>query len=197
MIRVCIGSHKRFERCEPVIRWSIIKHASEPVEIIFLRPEYFGYPDSGCTGFSKMRYCVPNICNFSGSAIYLDVDMILMSDIAELWINHAVDDVDFWHCMIDGSDEVSVINCENTQYIRHFPRDPLSNIPDNYPSIPKEWNCEDWNHKNWKLEDAKLIHFTDLKRQPWSCDNPHSKELAKIWFELESEAKFKANRYMM
>lgn len=168
MIRVFVGSHKKFERCEPVIKRSILKHASEPVEINIMRPEYYGCEDSGCTGFSKMRWEVPRICNYEGHAIYLDVDMILMADIKELWSYKAYRSA----TIADGSTEVMVLNCENLESVG---------------IIPKQWNCEDYSYPVWKIEDAKLIHFTDLKCQPWIHEHPHP-ELAKVWFDMEREA---------
>lgn len=171
MIRVFIGSHKRFERCEPVIKYSILKHASEPVEINIMRPEYYGCEDSGCTGFSKMRYEIPRICNYEGYAIYLDVDMVLMTDIKNLWEQrHYEKDV----ILCDGSTEVMVFNCKNKRL------NPLK-------WIGLSWNCEDYNYQNWKIEDAKLIHFTDLTSQPWFGGTKYP-ELAKLWFDLEIES---------
>jgi hypothetical protein len=171
MIRVFIGSHKRFERVEPVIEYSIRKHASESVEVNIMRPEYYGYPDSGCTGFTEMRYKIPEICGYEGFAIYLDVDMILMDDIAKLW---AYKKPCHWVKMHDGSSEVMVMDCnKESRYCSN--------------SIPIEWNCEDCFPENWEMENAKLIHFTDLKCQPWFYDHPN-KELAQIWFDMEKEA---------
>jgi len=72
----------------------------------------------------------------------------------------------------DGSSEVMVVNC---------------GCSNRFNIIPAEWNCEDWNAANWKIEDAKLIHFTDLKSQPWFGGTKYP-ELAKIWFDLEKEA---------
>lgn len=189
MIRVFIGSHKRFDRVEPVIKHSILKHASEPVEINIMRPEYYGCEDSGCTGFSKMRYEIPRICDYQGCAIYLDVDMILMSDIRGL-----ASLVDYFNprfgglSMSDRSDEVCIINCEWFGNKKHF---HLSNRQGFQmalePKIPKEWNCEDYDFPNWKVEDAKLIHYTDLKSQPWFGGKKYP-ELAKLWFDMEREA---------
>lgn len=170
MIRVFIGSHKRFERVEPVIEYSIRKHASEPVEINFMRPEYYGCEDSGCTGFSEMRWQISRICNHEGYAIYLDVDMVLMADIKDLWDLKAPYET---RLMYDGSSEVMVIDCKKTKALTH--------------EIPGEWNCEDYNFPNWKIEDAKLIHFTDLKSQPWFGGTKYP-ELAQLWFDLEKEA---------
>lgn len=166
-IRIFIGSHKKFSRCEPVIKYSIEKYASQPVDIKFLRPEYYGKQDTGCTGFSKMRWEIPRICDYKGHAIYLDVDMILMSDIAELWAYKSNKTV----LLKDGSTEVMVMNCSNTDSVK---------------SIPLEWNVEDYSATPDDLITARLIHFTDLKCQPWFHEHPKP-WLSKIWFDMEKE----------
>lgn len=170
MINIVIGSHKRFERVEPVIEYSILKHASEPVNIIIARPEYFNLPDSGCTGFSDIRKHVPTIMNFQSSAIYLDVDMLLVSDIAELWEMRRPGK--HW-VMLDGATEVAVMDCRERVKCQCV--------------IPREWNVTDWNCELEQLETAKLLHFTDLKNQPWFYEHPKP-WLADIWYQYEREA---------
>ncbi|MFW0776215.1 MAG: hypothetical protein ACN2B6_00655 [Rickettsiales bacterium] len=171
MIRVFIGSHKKFERCEPVIEYSIRKYASEPVDIKFLRPEYYGCEDAGCTGFSLMRWEIPRICNYEGHAIYLDVDMILLADIADLWAYKSTNHV----ILKDSSTEVMVLNCAKS---RECPKLEI---------LLEHWNVEDWKAEPKDLETAKLIHFTDLKNQPWFYDHPKP-WLSQIWFDMEREA---------
>lgn len=172
MINIVIGSHKRFERVEPVIEHSIRKHTKSDINIIIARPEYFGYKDEGCTGFSKIRWMVPEIVGYKGFAIYLDVDMIVMSDIQELFEMRRKNR---WCCLADGSTEVMVIDCEarKTEISRN---------------IPGEWNVEDYSAEPRDLKMAKILHFTDLKSQPWFFDHPKG-WLSKIWFKYEKDSK--------
>lgn len=167
-IKVFIGSHKRFARCEPVIEYSIRKYASEPVDIQFLRPDRYGCPETGCTGFSRMRWEIPRICNHKGYAIYLDVDMILMTDIKELW-----DMRQEGKCltMMDGSTEVMVMDCNYASKLAY---------------IPHEWNVEDYRATREDIAEAKIIHYTDLKTQPWFYEHPKP-WLSGIWFDMERE----------
>ena len=37
------------------------------------------------TGFSFFRFAIPELCNYSDRALYLDADMQVFSDLAELW----------------------------------------------------------------------------------------------------------------
>lgn len=102
LVRVFVG-------CDPndcdleqmmVLEHTLRKHASLPVEIHWMRlsrnAQSFWYsdparPDGGwrterwATPFSGFRWGVPAHCGFEGRAIYMDTDMIVMADIAELW----------------------------------------------------------------------------------------------------------------
>ena len=37
------------------------------------------------TGFSFARFAIPALCGFAGRALYLDADMLVFADVAELW----------------------------------------------------------------------------------------------------------------
>lgn len=162
-VRVCIGTAERYRAIEPHITHAIHRHASQSVEIRWMRAGENGLKETGCTGFSMYRYAVPELCGYAGSAIYLDVDMLVLSDIAELWDYGRQGE---WVCLADGSTEVMVIDCSvrnSIPPIRELMRLHKSQVrPVLTNRIPLEWNCEDS-----APEGAKLIHFTDLKRQPW------------------------------
>jgi len=134
-----------------------------------VRPGDLGMPEEGCTGFTMLRYAVPQWCRENGypAAIYLDVDMLVLGDIQELAQYHREGK---WVTLIDGSDEVSVIDAgvmlpgyrdlrRNARHRLHPPKEAL---------IPLEWNCEDC-----VPDGAKLVHFTDLNTQPWWFDHPN------------------------
>jgi lipopolysaccharide biosynthesis glycosyltransferase len=42
--------------------------------------------------FSGFRWAIPESCNFEGRAIYMDADVIVLCDIAELWSHPMQDD---------------------------------------------------------------------------------------------------------
>lgn len=68
--------------------------------------------------------------------------------------------------------EVMVVNCAKKTSIK---------------IIPPEWNIEDYSATPEDLKTAKIIHFTDLKTQPWFYEHPKP-WLSKIWFDMEREA---------
>lgn len=99
-VRIFIGCPANNEDLESqsVLEYSIRKYATEEVDITWMKlstdPKSFWFSDKGrrgwltrgwATPFSALRWSIPAYCNFEGKAIYLDVDMILKADIAELW----------------------------------------------------------------------------------------------------------------
>ena len=68
---------------------SIIRLSSEPVQIIPLAlnllKDYTELHTDGSNSFVYSRFLVPYLQSFTGWAIYIDGDMILRTDIAELW----------------------------------------------------------------------------------------------------------------
>lgn len=88
-IRICIGSDQYQVAAAETLEYSIRKHASQPVEIFHMsdldlpEPKYSGNRPG--TGFSFYRFVIPKLMGYSGKAIYLDADMLVFGDIAELW----------------------------------------------------------------------------------------------------------------
>lgn len=147
-IPVFIGISERFRVIEGMTERSIRAHTEAAVDIVHLYPAV----ESGCTGFSDVRYQIRK-------GIYLDCDMVVLGGIDELWSYRKEGK---FVCMQDGSTEVAVIDC------KHF----CTNKREQYLlpkvcSIPPEWNIEDR-----VTPDAKIVHFTDLKTQPWFHDHP-------------------------
>ena len=67
---------------------SILRHAREPVSIIPLYLPQLPYREShgdGSNQFIYSRFLVPYLCGFNGWALYMDSDMIVKSDVCELF----------------------------------------------------------------------------------------------------------------
>ena len=100
-VRIFVGVSGNDEDLEfqAVLHYSLEKYASEPIDLTWMRferdPSSFWYSDPNkkkgwrtdwwATPFSALRWGIPEACNFEGKAIYMDVDMIAMDDIAKLW----------------------------------------------------------------------------------------------------------------
>lgn len=161
VINVYIGISKRFEPIAGLTQRSILANTEADVNITYLYPRV----EAGCTGFSNVRYSIRK-------GVYLDCDMIVLGDIAELWSYHQEGK---FVCMKDGSTEVAVIDCiHNCTDKKREGKLPKSCI------IPPEWNVEDYKYfPNEPLpENIKLFHFTSLDHQPWFYEHPNEEAIA-------------------
>jgi hypothetical protein len=158
------------------------------------------------TEFSLFRYVIPELCGFVGRAIYLDSDMVCLADIGELaatalpngaWFaarkdahpeiapgRHALSVMvmDCARCRFDlpaifrGITERRYTYTQFSQmapeFLRHFDV-PIARLED----------C--WNHFDFHDETTKLIHYTDLQRQPWKFrHHPYGQ----LWHDYLDEA---------
>lgn len=164
MIPIFIASSDRFESTEWLTDFSIRENTDAEVMIHIVRPQWWGMQESGCTGFTNVRFAIPQLCRQLGYdyGIYLDVDMIVTGDIRDLWSYRKPQK---WVCLEDGSNEVSVI-CSTLQYpdksILHTRHKGTFWKGCYSPDIPLSWNCEDK-----VTPDMNLLHFTSLDHQPW------------------------------
>jgi len=89
IIPIFIGYDPREAIAFHVCANSIIRQASQPVSIIPLAlnllQDYTETHTDGSNQFIYSRFLVPHLSRFSGQAIFIDGDMIVRGDIAELW----------------------------------------------------------------------------------------------------------------
>ena len=91
-IRVFIGSEPKTAIARKVLEYSIVKHTDYDVEFGELEGDVSWSKRNSKdltaqvgTGFSLLRWDIPRRCNYEGFAIYLDADMLVFSDIYDLW----------------------------------------------------------------------------------------------------------------
>jgi len=89
-VRIFIGYDNREASAYHVCCQSIIERASMPVEFhplaLNLMLRFYGETHTdGSNAFIYSRFLVPYLCGFSGFALFIDGDMLLRGDIAELW----------------------------------------------------------------------------------------------------------------
>lgn len=196
MIRVFIGTDSTIhQKAEKVIKYSILKNTNSEVDIRFMQP---GWKSPGPTGFTLHRYMIPKLCNYEGYAIYLDVDMLVLGDIKDLW-NYKTQGK--W-CVPPKTrkqlnDDVSVIDCaafkdlpKESTLKKMRKEDIRSKIGKRYlQNIPKEWNSIDKI-----LPNIQLLHFSRLGTQPWhpkpnKTYKPHKYHAAvELFFQYYEEA---------
>lgn len=89
MIPIFIGYDPREAIAYHVCTNSIIRHSTQPVSLTPLAlnnlSNYQEQHTDGSNHFIYSRFLVPHLTNYRGWAIFIDGDMILRSDINELW----------------------------------------------------------------------------------------------------------------
>jgi len=91
MIRIFIGFDPRETVAFHVLSQSIHARASEPVSITPLMLSQLGKLMTRernplqSTDFSFSRFLTPYLCGFEGWALFMDCDMLVLDDMAELW----------------------------------------------------------------------------------------------------------------
>ena len=142
---------------------SIIRHASCPVAIIPLALNLFkDYTEThtdGSNQFIYSRFLVPHLMDYTGHAIFIDGDMIVRSDIAELWQwRHKRYDVqvvkhNYETCMTE-----KYLGSKNENYPRK-----------NWSSVII-WNCESTANKRLTPEFVQRSTGAELHRFTWIRD---------------------------
>lgn len=168
------------------------------------RPVNQAWPKIGWgTPFSGFRFAIPEVHGFAGRAVYMDVDMLVLGDVAELL---SVQMPRPWVCCHPAMSDVSVIDCASfidkgwptIEELKMFPgkcyhhMQRLNKLGLVSDSLPWDWNCRD-SGDEWK-ESTRLLHYTSVPHQPWHPYEtvryiPHPKKRwVEKWFSEKQEA---------
>lgn len=89
MIKVCIGYDPAETVAYHVLCHSILRQSSQPVSFIPISkrniPEFKRGKEDGSTEFSFSRFLTPYLSGFVGQSIFMDCDMLVRCDIAEIF----------------------------------------------------------------------------------------------------------------
>ena len=80
MVRIFIGFDARQPIAYHVLCSSILRHASVPVSITPLILDTLPIKRKGLTDFTFARYLVPWLCDYEGTGIFMDSDMLVTTD---------------------------------------------------------------------------------------------------------------------
>lgn len=188
---------------EEVLDYSIRKHASCPVEIHWMRAGDPGFevtpdgkngswrigrtagqawPKKGWgTDFSCFRMAIPELAKWKGRHIYMDSDMLVLGDVAELL---ALPSKKPFLCLNSARTDVSVIDasgCEEMywpllkemkasgwrmfEWVKFLHKHDLVDM-----TLPPNWNvCDPYRRcaDPGVMKGMKLLHFTTVPTQPW------------------------------
>ncbi|MEM8499009.1 MAG: glycosyltransferase [Pseudomonadota bacterium] len=202
-IQVYVGTDRSQRIGLQVLEYSIAKHTRRRFDVHSLEhvelPEPKDKRQLARTGFSFSRFAIPELNGHQGKAIYMDADMLVFSDIGDLW------DIPMnGHKMLIQSDvvaqggakalfgmksrpkqtAVSVLDCGRLnwnaetiiagldgQYTYQELMSELCILKEHELgyAVPPEWN----SLEHWDSSTCNL-HYTDMHIQPWvSAANRH------------------------
>jgi lipopolysaccharide biosynthesis glycosyltransferase len=158
---------------------SIIRNSSQPVAIVpvalNLFRDYSETHTDGSNHFIYTRFLVPYLCDFTGHAIFIDGDMIVRGDIAELW------------ALRDASKDVQVVKHD---YKTRMPVKYLGSKNEDYPrknwSSVILWNCNSFPNRRLTPEFVQHAKGSELHRFSW-IDDDRIDELPPEWNWLPDE----------
>jgi lipopolysaccharide biosynthesis glycosyltransferase len=197
-----------------VLAYSIHKHASRPVRVVPMCNLNIPAPkdekNRARTGFSFYRFAIPGLAKYRARALYLDSDMLVFQDLAELWdikfgqqkilcTTQGVPDAWINHPGFHPGRQFSVmlLDCQRLPWKIEEIIDGLDQDRYSYAQlmfecclvkpeeiedrIPPAWNCLE----HYEEGESKLLHYTVIPTQPWTCDaNP----LGYLWEAALKEA---------
>jgi lipopolysaccharide biosynthesis glycosyltransferase len=158
---------------------SIIRNSSRPVAIVpvalNLFQDYSETHTDGSNHFIYTRFLVPYLCDFAGHAIFIDGDMIVRGDIAELWD------------LRDASKDVQVVKHD---YKTRMPVKYLGAKNEDYPrknwSSVILWNCNSFPNRKLTPEFIQRSTGSFLHRFSW-LEDERIDELPPEWNWLPDE----------
>jgi len=197
-----------------VLEYSIHKHATRPVRVIYMVdlpvPKPKNEANRPRTGFSFSRFVIPKLAKYRGRALYLDSDMLVFSDVSALW------DIEFGKqkilCTWQEVPEVwknnpgfhpgrqfsvMLLDCDRLPWKIEDIVAGLDRGDFTYAQLLFEMclvgkdEIEDrippgWNClEHYEEGSTNLIHYTAIPTQPWTYDkNPHGH----LWEKALTEA---------
>jgi len=143
---------------------SIIRNSSQPVAIVpvalNLFQDYAETHTDGSNHFIYTRFLVPYLMEYTGHAIFIDGDMIVRGDIAELW------------ALRDPKMDVQVVKHD---YKTRMPVKYLGAKNEDYPrknwSSVILWNCASFPNRRLTPEFVQHSTGSELHRFSWIDDD--------------------------
>jgi lipopolysaccharide biosynthesis glycosyltransferase len=201
-----------FVACTPVewlsarvLEFSILQHTKSEIEFVQLYqanieiPEPVDLRNKSRTPFSFQRFLIPELCGYQGKAIYLDADMLVFSDILEIW-THPFNSAKILAVKSDSASrgsqysvllqDCAALNWKISDIIGQLDSGELTyeslmfDMRLGHPvsfDLPANWNSLECFVEN----DTALLHYTDMNFQPWvSIKNP----LRRLWVNSLQDA---------
>lgn len=199
LIRVYIASSPAEWLPARVLEYSIREATSNPVQVMYLYQSDIIMPipaddkNKPRTPFSFQRFLIPELCGYSGKAIYLDSDMLVFKDIDDLWKTSLTGcDIQATSNRNDNRREqfsVMLLDCSSLEWdVKNIVK-MLDSGEISYTQLMYEMRLGKqikhdissvWNSLEHYDDETALLHYTDMNTQPWvSTEN----QLEKHWFQ--------------
>lgn len=179
MISVFIGFDPRESIAYHVCCNSLIRHATQPLALhpLSLKSlhQYSETHTDGSNNFIYSRFLVPSLMNYKGWALFIDGDMLLRADIAQLWSLR---------------DSSKAVMCVQHNYQTRAAVKYLGARNENYPrknwSSVVLWNCEHPANRILTPDFIMQAKGAQLHRFTW-LDDALIGALPKEWNWLPDE----------
>jgi lipopolysaccharide biosynthesis glycosyltransferase len=185
MLKIFVGMDLKIEPVAyAVFCQSVIEHSSIPVSFTPMAlntlSEYTETHNDGSNAFIYSRFLVPYLCDFKGMALWVDGDMIVRSDIAEL----------LWEFQQDEAVKVVKHHYQTKHPIKYLGAKNEDYPKKNWSSVML-WNCG--HHLNKQLtprfvmeKDGKYLHRFQWLKYP----EEQVGKLDETWNWLETEYEY-------
>ena len=179
MITIAIGYDPREAVAYHVCANSLIRQSSRPLSLVPLALRNLGgYAEThsdGSNQFIYSRFLLPHLMDYTGWALFIDGDMLLRADIAELW---------------DMRDDSKAVMCVHHDYKTRAATKYLGSKNADYPrknwSSVVLWNCGHPANRVVTPDFVMKATGAQLHRFTWLDDNLIG-EIPKVWNWLPDE----------
>lgn len=214
-LRIFVGTEDSQIVAHQVLEHSIRAHASVPVEITPMLnlpvPTPANPANRARVGFSFTRFLIPELCSYQGRAVYIDADMLVFGDVAELaeipfdgnrlLCTYQSELPSLWaakHTFKPGRNvAVMLLDCSRLDWkadeivggldegrytYEQLVYDQCVVAPGEIAdTIPVEWN----HLERYEHGRTRLLHYTVVRTQPWKNNrNP----LGHLWMTAYAKA---------
>ena len=166
ILNIYIGFDEAETTAYHTLSQSIIEHASRPVRISPICSKHFRNffnrqrDEKQSNDFSFTRFLVPYLNQYAGYAIFMDCDMMVRTDIFEVFEE------------IDDQDAISVVKHDYT------PSDKVKYLNNKQYAYPRKnwssfvvWNCGNIKHRKLTPKFVETATGLELHRFTWLDDN--------------------------
>lgn len=178
-IRIFLGFDPREAVAYHVCQQSIIETCADPSALSF--HPVCGEQRDGSNTFIYARFLVPYLCDFRGHAIFIDGDMLVRSDIRELWNLKRHD-----------RGALVVKHDYRTKHATKYLGNPNADYPRKNWSSVIVWNCGFFPNRVLTPEYVAQSTGAHLHRFSWLADERIG-ELPETWNKLVLEQTLEAD----